>query len=76
MVNAIDRLGFESWANNLIVNAIENLNGTNGADKHFHSTDERTVCGEIKDGCYNFTVRAYVPNRGWHEHSISIKKTK
>lgn len=69
----IDRLGFEAWADNIIVNVLEDLKGgrrpqVDGADGTVNVSwhgDEREL---------HFVVRAYVAERGWLSHWRSVRK--
>jgi hypothetical protein len=65
------RGGFEAWADNIIVNVIENL-----GDRPFESVFEEndvTVSVRFQDGEVSATVRAYVEGKGWHYHDRVIK---
>lgn len=68
----INRLGFEAWADNLIVNVIENM-GTVRPFEVIAEEDDVTVSVRFQEGQVQATVRAYVPGRGWHYHDRSIK---
>lgn len=71
MNEQINRLGFEAWADNLIVNAIED---GFGRDFVSHSDNISVVLCYISGGVHA-TVRAYVPGKGWlnHERVHKIK---
>lgn len=70
--NQIQRLGFTAWADNLIVNAIEDL----GVKRPYHydveSEDVTIVLRQIGDEV-TATVRAYIPGSGWYYHDRVIK---
>lgn len=68
----IQRLGFEAWADNLIVNAIEDMAGSGRPDL---DVDEGDVVLVIRsDGKEaTATVRAYVAGQGWKYHDRTIK---
>jgi len=71
MENQINRLGFEAWANNLIVNAIENI-----GDKTVDYTDENAqffLSIKWKNGIAHCAVRVYVPSTGWEFHELEYK---
>ena len=70
MKDMVNRLGFPVWADNLIVNAIEDMGGlpTDGG----FSTDDCTVVVRVHDGKALFTVRAYVEGLGWQYHDRVI----
>ena len=68
----INRLGFEAWADNLIVNVIENM----GMTRPFEvvtEDDDVTVHVRLQEGQVQATVRAYVSGRGWHYHDRVVK---
>ena len=69
MKDQIDRLGFETWADNLIVNAIEDGSGNNFVS---HS-DHVSVVLSLEDGFVHASVRAYVPAIGWLYHERALK---
>ena len=73
-IESINRLGFDAWADNLIANALEDMNG-----KPF---ERMTIEGNDYELClvnYGDTlgamVKAYVPGTGWLwlERSIKVK---
>lgn len=68
---SIQRLGFEAWADNIIVNAIE------GIDPKFASyldeQEDLTVVVRVSEGVANATVRAYIAGSGWYYHDRVIK---
>ena len=70
--NNIQRLGFNAWADNLIVNAIEDL----GVKRPYHydveNEDVTIVLRQIGDEV-TATVRAYIPGHGWYYHDRVIK---
>jgi hypothetical protein len=70
----IQRLGFESWADNLIVNAFENMAFDQPFD-HKTEDDDLTLVVRITGQDVAATVRAYVPGKGWlyHERTFKIK---
>lgn len=62
----MQRLGFEAWADNLIMNLIENLDKTierDGVCVRYEKYGSET----------NYIVHAYVPNQGWKTHNRTIK---
>jgi hypothetical protein len=64
----IDRLGFEAWADNLIVNWIEDAPNV---QSHFDHGDATLVVR--KEGNLTIaTVRAYVAGRGWLSHERTL----
>jgi len=70
----IQRLGFEAWADNIIVNVVENITSRLAGPYEFSSEEEDvTVCVRLRDGEINATVRAYIPGNGWHYHDRVIK---
>lgn len=65
--NLINRLGFEAWADNLIVNVIEDL-GKTPPFEVVAEEDDVTVHVRLQEGQISATIRAYVPGSGWHYH--------
>jgi hypothetical protein len=68
----IDRLGFEVWADNAIVNMIENLPSDCVEMKSDHDdiSVQITLVGKDVIG----RVRAYVPGYGWKHHERTIRR--
>ena len=67
----VDRLGFEAWADNLIVNALEDLAGEPKLDLDMEEGDVTLVIRA--DGKQaTATVRAYVAGSSWHYHDRVI----
>ena len=71
MKEQIARLGFEAWADNVIADAIENMDGQ--IVETVNETPDCTFVVRIVDGKATFTVRAYVPGDGWKYHDRTIK---
>ena len=71
MENQVSRLGFDLWAQNIIVNAIENL----GDNKQDYSEENAQVFVSLKfnKGMIVCAVRAYVPNHGWEFYETEVK---
>jgi hypothetical protein len=70
----IQRLGFEAWADNIIVNVVENITSRPAGPYEFSSEEEDvTVLVRLRDGEINATIRAYIPGKGWHYHDRVIK---
>jgi hypothetical protein len=63
---SVDRLGFEAWADNLIVNALEDMAGER-LDMHAEDGDVTLVI-RTHAGQATASVRAYVAGRGWQHH--------
>lgn len=72
--NLIQRQGFEAWADNIIVNAIEELGTT--PFEYVAEENDVTVHIRLQDGSVSATVRAYVPCKGWQYHDRVIKMGK
>jgi hypothetical protein len=75
MKDQIDRLGFSSWADNLIVDFIENHKpimtmgyGTLSVEK----ADGTTVRAVFADNKADFIVRGYTGS-GWEVHERTVK---
>jgi len=69
--NLIQRQGFEAWADNIIVNIIEELGTT--PFEFVAEEDDVTVHIRLQDGSVSATVRAYIPGKGWQYHDRVIK---
>jgi len=63
----IQRLGFEAWADNIIVNLIEDY-----GEKL--ETDSYNIRIEKYPTETSYIVSAYVAGRGWLTHTRTIKK--
>jgi hypothetical protein len=71
MKEQIDRLGFEAWADNLIVNALEDMAGGFPAEVEFAQGDATLFI--YTDGQHTTAVvRAWVKDKGWQTHSRTI----
>jgi hypothetical protein len=70
--NHIQRLGFNAWADNLIVNVVEDLKGQRPFD-HDLETEDVTVLVRVIGDDLTATVRAYVPGSGWYYHDRTLK---
>jgi hypothetical protein len=73
----VNRLGYGAWAENVIVNFIEDWSETmvlNDGNMRIEN-DQYTVNAVFKDGHLDITVRAYVEHEGWQclEQSIKLK---
>ena len=68
----VKRLGFDAWADNIITNVIEDLNGARPFDQDIENED-LTVIVRVTGDEIAATVRAYVPGSGWHYHDRVIK---
>lgn len=64
--DAVQRLGFPTWADNLIVNALEDFDGRL-TDCTVEGSD-CTLVVRVHDGKATIAVRAYVPGIGWQTH--------
>lgn len=71
-LDQIQRLGFEAWADNLIVNTLED-----GVQKNWAScwveNDDLVLMMRFEDGKAVASVRAYVEGKGWMYHDRTIK---
>lgn len=63
----IQRMGFEAWADNLIVDAIETMSGNVESDSH-------VIRVEKYPGETNYVVKAYVQGHGWMVHNRVVKE--
>jgi hypothetical protein len=62
---SVDRLGFEAWADNLVVNMMENL------ALHMEGKSVSVRCDRYA-GETVYTVSAYVAGKGWLTHSRTV----
>ena len=63
-IEQVNRLGFEAYADNLIVNALEEMRV--GNCQHYHmDKDDLFITIRIVEEEMTALVRAYVPNVGW-----------
>lgn len=73
----IQRLGFEAWADNLIVNALENMEALEAreisCDGYRNENESVAVNARKEGGFIHATVRAYVEGQGWKVHERTIK---
>lgn len=72
-LDQIQRLGFEAWADNQIVNALEGLDSRRAA--YLDEQDDMTVMITVEDGMAYATVRAHVNLAGnsWHVHTREVR---
>ncbi|CAB4149809.1 hypothetical protein UFOVP549_2 [uncultured Caudovirales phage] len=63
----VNRLGFEAWADNVIVNIIENFEPGDEYDSY-------VVRIERYPSETNYVVSAYVDGKGWLTHNRSVKR--
>jgi hypothetical protein len=70
----VQRLGFEAWADNLIVNAVEDMAGEPRLDLTYEGNDVMLVIRKHGDDHMLASVRAYVEGKGgWQYHDRTIK---
>ncbi len=69
MIDNIERLGFEAWADNIIVNLIENFGDK--IDEESYSLRIEKYPSET-----SYIVHAYVSGKGWLTHTRTIKNPK
>ena len=67
----VNRLGFETWADNLIVNALEDMAGEPRLDFDMEEGDVTLVI-RTNGSTATATVRAYVAGKGWQYHDRLI----
>ena len=71
----VNRLGFGAWAENIIVNFIEDWGDTmriSEGNMHIEN-DVYSVNAGFKDGSVSISVRAYVDGEGWQILDQNIK---
>jgi hypothetical protein len=69
-IDVIDRLGFDSWCNNLVVDQIENITTNKG--KTTLQDDDMSFSMSWGDGKGVASIRAYTSS-GWQETTIEFK---
>jgi len=75
MKEQVNRLGFGAWAENIIVNFIEDWGDTmriSEGNMHIEN-DVYNVNAGFKDGSVSISVRAYVDGEGWQTLDQNIK---
>lgn len=77
MNNLINRLGFGAWAENIIVNYIEDYSDVikNSKGNHTIEEEEYTMNCSWSDSTLNISIRAYVEDDGWQmlEQTVKLK---
>lgn len=68
----IDRLGWEAWADNVLVNMMENL-PPDATGLTYHYDDISVQINLVGKDVVGF-VRAYVPGYGWKHHERTIRR--
>lgn len=68
----INRLGFEAWADNYIIDKIEGYQGKFPIVIEDDTNGIRFFC-DYKDGMMQAKVNAHVPNSGWMTHEQNFK---
>lgn len=68
----VDRLGFEAWADNLIVDRLENID-TSVAGTSVEDDGTLWVRIETSQERILVSVKAYVQELGWQMHEREIK---
>ncbi len=69
----IQRLGFEAWADNVVVNVLENFQGNSTGDLRIQN-ENVDVNVTVDDNNIHVVVRAYVCGAGWNTHERNIKR--
>lgn len=70
-LDQINRLGFEAWADNIIVNALENMAGGIPAEVEFNQGEANLFVRT--DGQFTYAiVRAWVKDKGWQTHHRTL----
>ena len=70
--DVVDRLGFEAWADNLIVDRLENID-TSVAGTSVEDDGTLWVRIETSQERILVSVKAYVQDLGWQMHEREIK---
>jgi hypothetical protein len=71
----VNRLGFGAWAENIIVNFIEDWGDTMRISEGNMSIENNsyTVNALFRDGSVSISIRAYVDGEGWQTLDQNIK---
>jgi hypothetical protein len=71
----VNRLGFGAWAENIIVNFIEDWGDTMRTSEGNMSIENNsyTVNALFRDGSVSISIRAYVDGDGWQTLDQNIK---
>ena len=71
----VNRLGFGAWAENIIVNFIEDWGDTMRISEGNMSIENNsyTVNAQFRDGSVSISIRAYVDGEGWQTLDQNIK---
>jgi len=72
-IEQINRLGFDAWADNVIINILEDMKGNDFERMAIEAQDYEALIAKDAYHC-TYIVRAYVEGEGWkaREHSIKI----
>jgi hypothetical protein len=78
MKDQINRLGFGAWAENKVINYLENYALTIKCSEGSHTIeyDEYTLVSRWTDSEINITIRAYVDGDGWQTLDQHIRINK
>ena len=79
MTEEINRLGFGAWADNKIVNFLEDHGQMIALSSEGHMSVEKdnfSVTSTHKGEWINIVVRAHVREHGWQVHEWSIRRWK
>jgi hypothetical protein len=68
----IDRMGWEAWADNVIVNMMENL-PLDATGLTYHYDDISVQISLVGKDVVGF-IRAYIPGYGWKHHERTIRR--
>jgi hypothetical protein len=72
MIDQINRLGFEAWADNIIVNKLEDVKGLSFHSMSILAQDYSLTMSRCGDSLVA-VVRAWVPGTGWQTCERTIK---
>lgn len=79
MIDEINRLGFEAWADNKIVNFLEDHGSKIASSQQGYMSHEgknfSITCTYVGEWI-NIVVRAHVADEGWKVHEWSIRRWK
>lgn len=67
----INRIGFENYAFNLLVNEIENGNLRDG---YRYDQDDGSMVVSALGDAFNIAIRCYHPDRGWLSVEFTYKQ--
>lgn len=77
MNSELQRMGFEAWADNKVVNFIEDHGGIIAMSSEGYTQVEKnnySICSSHKGIWINIVLRAYIDGQGWKTRDWNIKR--